>query len=326
MQLFYISNRPIVLNDTLELVNRCMTFIHEVIVVMPQAIIPKVKKNYHFKLTYLPEEEILESQDKEGLDHSTLNYLLRTKVVGNYKGLEDEFIMSDDDYRPLVPISESEFKADNKYRSYYFYDVKDWKFTVTDFDKCLHNSKNALAEYNYPTLAYASHMPQIINKALFLESAYFFSDVAQDMSLCEWTTYFNYAKANYPELFHESEPYANICWPDYPNIWPEFVKPQKALFENFYEHLYNNGDLFEGIDPVGSSENMDFDLALKLERIETFKTKHHIPYLTYRAKYLRIAIKFMNSTSPMIRRAALGVLNVAMSTKRQVMSTLSTFI
>jgi len=318
MQLFYISNRPSILNGTLELVNMCMPFIHEVLVVMPAETIPEGENKFNFNLKYIPEEELLDVDQTKNLDHSSLNYLIRTQVIRQYDGLDAEFIMSDDDFRPLVKMTESEFKLNNKYRSYYFYELSEWKFVTTDFDICLQNSKNNLSHSGMPTLAYASHMPQIINKEIFIESADHFQPYAKEMSLCEWTTYFNYAQAKYPELFHEAEPYANMSWPDYPNIWPEYVSPQEPKFENFYEHLYNKGDLFGGIDMIPTQGNLDYNRKLKQERIEAFKEKCHFPYLTYRAKYLSLAIKLMNHTSPVIRKRALNFASTIVNTKRQI--------
>jgi len=318
MQLFYISNRPKILNGTLELVDMCMPFIHEVLVVMPKENIPEQSNNYSFNLKYIPEDQLLDTSQTKDLDHSSLNYLIRTQVIREYEGLDDEFIMSDDDFRPLVQMTASEFKSDNKYRSYYFYELNAWKHVTTDFDICLLNSKNNLSQSEMPTLAYASHMPQIINKEIFIESADFFRQAAKEMSLCEWTTYFNYAQAKYPDLFHEAEPYANICWPDYPNIWPEYVTPQKAKFENFYEHLYNKGDLFGGIDEIPTLGNLEYNRKLKLDKIVSFKEKYHFPYLTYRAKYLSIAMRLMNRTSPMIRKKTLNLVSAFVNTKRQI--------
>jgi len=318
MQLFYISNRPKILNDTLELVNMCMPFIHEVLVVMPKDLIPEESKNFKFKLKYIPEDQILDSEQTKDLDHSSLNYLIRKEVICNYEGLDFEFIMSDDDFRPLVPFGETEFKINNKYRSYYFYDLNKWKYVTTDFDICLKNSKERLKESAMPTLAYASHMPQIINKEIFKESADYFSAHSAHMSLCEWTTYFNYAQEKYPELFFEPEPYANICWPDYPNIWPEYVSPQTPKFENYYEHLYNKGDLFGGIDQVPTEANLEYNRNKKLSKIEEFKKKNHFPYLTNRPKFLCLGIKLMNRTSPSIRKATMDVTSSMLNTTRQI--------
>lgn len=318
MQLFYISNKPNVLNRTLDLVEQCMSFIDNVVVVVPSKLIPQVKSSYRFKLNVVPEENFLEPGIKDRLDHSSLNYLIRSNVVLNYEGIEDEFIMSDDDYRPLVKIDESKFKSDNKYRSYFFYDLKEWKHKITPFDKCLQNSQACLSEAELPTMAYSSHMPQIINKEIFKECIDFFKDKAKDQSLCEWSTYFNYAHTKYPGKFHKPEPYANIGWPDYPNIWKEYVKPQEPFFENYYDHLYNHGDLFEGIDEVEESNNLEEIKSLKLERIRLFKEKSHIPYLTYRPKYIRDTIKFVNKTNPLIRRQVLNSMKMMVYTKRQI--------
>lgn len=317
MQLFYISNRPNILKGTLELVEQCMPFIREVLVVMPKDVIPKTPSNFSFSLTYLPEEELLDSCDTDNLDHSTLNYLIRTSAVRKYKGFEKEFIMSDDDFRPLLPMTISEFKSEIQYRSYYFYELGAWKYVSTDFDICLRNTKNCLLESNMPTLAYSSHMPQIINRDIFLECADFFHDQSKEMSLCEWSTYFNYAQTKYPALFEEAEPYANICWPDYPNIWPEYVSPQEPKFENFYEHLYNDGDLFGELDLIPTPGNYEYSRKMKLEKISEFKEKCYFPYLTYRAKYLSTAIRLINKTNPLLRRMVLNSLKGILTVKRQ---------
>ena len=318
MQLFYISNKPVVLNGTLDLVEKCMDFIHEVIVVVPTELMPQVKINFRFKLHILPEEEFIDASAKAGLDHSSLNYQIRTNVLLKYNGLEDEFIMSDDDYRPLIKFDMSKFKSEDKYRSYYFYDLKKWKHKITPFDHCLQNSLGCLSDAGMPTMAYASHMPQLINKKIFKESIQFFMNKSKVMSLCEWSTYFNYAHTKYPALFHKPEPYANICWPDYPNIWKRYVEPQDPFFENYYEHLYNDGDLFEQIDEVVGTRNLEANRSIKLERIRLFQAENHIPYMSYRAKYISNAIKFFNRSSPFIRKQVLITLKMMLYTKRQI--------
>jgi len=249
MQIVYISNRPDRLIETIAHVNEFMPFITEGIIIGPdsqQAKYGNLESRIEF--TFISEEEILgdEYSAFQNLDHQKRNFLLRTEMA-RHPVIKDEFIMSDDDARPLKSISLQYFKQDERYHSYYYYDLAEWHYGFNEFDVGQQNTCQVLKYYDLPHLSYASHMPQIINRGVFLEMAKELSAISQDYAVCEWSTYFNYAQSKYPEQFHKTQTFQTLCWPDFPTSWPHYVKPEAYCFENFTPSLYETDQPFSGI-------------------------------------------------------------------------------
>ena len=250
MQIVYISNRPEILLETLKHVALFMPFIDRALVLVPHALVTRFNiENPKVPLTVIAESAILtdlELSSLTKLDHQRRNYLLRTKLVANNL-IDDQFIMSDDDSRALKPVQQTRFVEHEKHHSYYFYDMAEWPSSQTEFDAGQHSTFALLQYHNLPHLSYASHMPQIIDKQLFLTAAEFFKDFSQDHPLCEWSSYFNYAATRHPDRFHAPRPYLTLCWPEHPLAWEQQVRQTEYLFENYTPSCYQRSGPFAGI-------------------------------------------------------------------------------
>lgn len=259
MQIVYISNRPAQLIETIAYVEHYMSFITDGIIIHPQAQhadFSNIKSSISF--VTISEDEILGEKYNsfQHLDHQKKNFLLRTETA-RHAAIKSEFIMSDDDARPMKSITLDHYKQSGRYHSYYFYDLEDWRFGFNEFDVGQQNTCQVLKYFGLPHLSYASHMPQIINRDIFLEMAEVFSNVSQDYAVCEWSTYFNYAQSKYPEKFHQPVPFQTLCWPDFPTSWPHAVRPETYYFENFTADLYSIGQPFTGISTCFSTQYQD---------------------------------------------------------------------
>lgn len=241
MQIVYISNRPSIFAETVEHVALFMEFIESVVVCVPdqlQAGFEAIQSK--LPISVIPESQIFEESERANLpllDHQRRNYLLRTQLTRSDK-VDDRFIMSDDDARPLKPIDIETFIKEGRYRRYYFYDLAEWDNNQTEFDAGQIATFAVLNIEGLPHLSYASHMPQVIDKNLFIQAADFFSDHKDNHPLCEWSTYFNYAGYRYLDRFHTPEAYLTLCWPEHPLAWTCFVKPTNFCFENVTPALY----------------------------------------------------------------------------------------
>ena len=247
MQIVYISNRPTTFAETLRHVALFMEFIDEVLVCVPdhqQAEFESIQASQ--AISVLSESEILgnsELAELPNLDHQRRNYLLRTRLVRS-ESINDQFIMSDDDARPLKPITVETFIKNNLYRRYFFYDLAHWNNNQTEFDAGQIATYAVLNYENLPHLSYASHMPQVIDRSMFTEAADFFAGHQQNHPLCEWSTYFNFAASQHPEKFHDAEAYITLCWPEHPLSWKLYTSPNGFAFENHTQSLYTKDKVF----------------------------------------------------------------------------------
>jgi len=250
MQIVYISNRAHIARETLVYVENLMPFITEAVFVCPGSQV----KAFHFD-SRIPVRAIDEAlvlgrklnRFRDSTDHVFKNCLLRLSLA-HVSEIHDEFIMSDDDNRPLVAIPFSFYKSSNKYFAYYFYDLKKWPMREKDFDLGQHKTCEILMEKGCSTLSYSAHMPQIINKQLLGEVASVFKDsLDKGMQLEEWNAYFNYGQTVYPEMFHSPKPFKTLCWPLFPSDWDYDVRPDEFCFENFYPMLYENSLIFSDL-------------------------------------------------------------------------------
>lgn len=256
MQVVYISNRPNIFAETLQFVSLFMPFVDKAIVCVPDA-----QKHQFLKIhTTLALEVVTESSvltDKEAanfsnIDHQRRNYLLRSKLVQSSM-IDAQFIMSDDDARPLKPISIETFIQNGRYRRYYFYDLASWDNNQTEFDAGQISTYAVLNFENLEHLSYASHMPQIIDRDLFNEASTFFHSHSTQQPLCEWSTYFNFAANKYPERFQPAEAFVTLCWPEHPLSWQYYVEPAGYSFENYTPLLYQNEGSFKNLSSVAKS-------------------------------------------------------------------------
>jgi hypothetical protein len=264
VQIVYISNRPDVLNDTLRQIDRFCRFIDRAVIACPDSCRSQIDTPARINTIFVSDKHLLNSIDKK-LDHQSRNFHLRRALVGS-DVIDDEFIMSDDDARPIRPLEKSLFMKNSKYQNYYFYDLEHWPRCGTEFDQGQISTFAALKACGYETRAYASHMPQIINRDIYLQATERFNELSQGAPLCEWSVYFNFARGHYPDQFAEPSPFVTLCWPDLPHTWPLFVQPGTPCFENYYAHFYHRGGIFYGLEPCPDMETWENSLIKKLRR------------------------------------------------------------
>ena len=88
----------------------------------------------------------------------------------------------------------------------------------------------------------------------------------------EWSSYFNYAQAKYSDLI-VSKPYVTMCWPGMHSDWKMRIKPNEYLFENYYDFLYKDGNIFDGFSEV-YSEKTEEENALKIQKYTEYVNEY----------------------------------------------------
>jgi hypothetical protein len=166
-------------------------------------------------------------------DHQERNSLLR-KVLYNCGFVHDNFLALDDDCIAVSKIIEEDFIECGQYKSYYFYDAKDYWLGAlpkpTSFDVGLWRTICYLERCGYESRLYNSHQPQVINKAIALD----IYDRVAPLKLDEWSSYFNIAKHLYPHIFLDVF-YVTAGWPANFDSWLPKSAPGNLLFYNDYE-------------------------------------------------------------------------------------------
>lgn len=279
--------------NALPFYDRFMTFITEIVICCPDKNVEELKEKYKGRLTlkFLTDSEVLAGHELPE-DHSTRNFFLRCLILQK-DIIDDVFIMTDDDYRPLRNITIDDFIQDGRYLAYYCYDLNKWlgKYgNYTSFDLCMARSREFLKEHNYPTMMYSSHQMQIIDKRIFNQMTTQYPDINLK-GLCEWCSYFNYAVKNYPDMF-KPVLYVAMCWPGERSNWDVYQQPTKFLFENFYSLLYKPNHIFadysteyhENIQDEDVEKVMLFsrDLQRQAEGNQVYKSYKEAYWLQYR--------------------------------------------
>lgn len=274
MQIVYLSARPDVFVETLAHVAKLMPFVDDVVVCVPGALRGRFEEkgggDTGLQVTVVDDETIAPGVDLQALAHSRRNFMLRARLaMSEAVPLADEYIMSDDDARPLRPLTPAAFKTeDGAYRSYYFYELGQWRKGDTSFDDSQLHALLVLQHLGITKpLAYGSHMPQLINRSLYREVCERVADQSAKYPLCEWSTYGNLGRLLSPEIFAEPDPYVTLCWPQYPSEWPRQVVPDHYLFENFHAELYSANGLFAGLATgISTVEQAEADALEKVVR------------------------------------------------------------
>ncbi len=263
MQIVYLSNRPELLPETLGHVKHFAPFIDDVVVVTPEqtsSAMADACSSVELSATVVSDEEATgwTSRQIADLDHSTRNYRLRAAAV-HHDVIDDVFIMSDDDARPLVPITEADFIAEvGQHRRYYFHSLAQWRHDVTDFDKIMLNTLVLLRQRGVPDPhCYASHMPQIVDKALYNAVTAAVADEVTEYAPDEWSTYFTIGEHLNPDRFADPEPFVTLGWPQYPGEWTLETVPPRHVFENFYPELYEPGGMYDGLPTDCQPDTVD---------------------------------------------------------------------
>ena len=247
MQIVFLSARPAVLEVTLGFVRAHLPFIERFLVVTPASLEPGMRA---LGLDVVTDQELLAGEGPS--DHAVRNYALRT-ALARCPAVEEVFLSSDDDYRPLVPLDVTTFVRDGRHRRYTCGWLDDWEQRGTAFDRSQLAMRQVLGLHGWPRLAYTSHMPQLIDKRLYGEVAGLLAAAAAVAPLDEWSGYFNVAGHLHPERFEDPEPYLTLGWPEDLSTWQPTLEPAALQFENHHPQHYAAGEVFEGIDPADTS-------------------------------------------------------------------------
>lgn len=248
MQIVFISIRPDVLTETMKYIENLVSFIQQALIVAPESLIPQFRFESRLRIRFISDEALL-GKDRDlfrQADHQMRNWLLRMALAES-PFVDDEFIMADDDNRPMVDIPLEFYKENGKYNSYYYHRLENWNRWESRYDLGQHNSLEALKQRNLPTLSFSSHIPQIINKSFLKTVGQEFSHIATMNSLDEWSIYFNFCQKSFPQSFNEPRVFKTLAWPALPSDWPFEVQPAGFFFENFYGDLYGKNMIFEGL-------------------------------------------------------------------------------
>lgn len=245
-QVVFLSARPAPILATLPYVEEFMPFITELVVCCPDDMADFLKSKYtgRLKLTTVTDDQLLAGRNLPP-DHSTRNFFLRCLAM-ELDVIDDEFIMCDDDYRPLRPVTEEFFYSGGRYNGYYFSDISGWKYRIGrifSYDRCHFRTLGFLKSHGYATLQYSSHMPQIINKQWYRELINKYPDIITK-GYDEWSTYFNYIASEHPQQYR-ALPYVTLSWPNVGGNPMGVVQPE-YVFENFYISNYYAGHAFAG--------------------------------------------------------------------------------
>lgn len=266
-QMVILSARTADLLHTLPYLEACMPFIERLLVVCPQRNITELRENWQgrIQLEFYSDEELLGGEPLPE-DHTVRNFYLRCLLMDKAP-LDDVFIMSDDDYRPLVPVTQEFFLQNRRYQAYYCYDLRAWRGTqgaYTSYDRSMFRTRDFLAAHGLPTLQYSAHQPQIIDRKLYLELLAQHPDIIMQ-GLDEWSVYFNYAIAKYPAMF-AAERYCTACFPGAVSDWTLWCEPKALVFENAYALQYAENGIFAGLSETYNAERFASESAEKIRR------------------------------------------------------------
>lgn len=251
-QIAYLSNRPGVLAETLDYVSHFMPWVRQAVVMCPGSSVEPLRRAVGDgegpELVIVDEDALQTVAERTALSdsHGARNATLRQLFLERGP-LEDTFLQSDDDYRPLKPVAPSLFVQDGRILSYSFYDLAHWRRNESSYDAVQRRSYLVLSYLGAGHRCFASHMPQLIDRALFLEAFAEAAKLTASKEICEWSLPLNYGRLVAPERFGEVRTFRTMCWPQYPHEWPYAERPEDLTFENFYPELYSPGHLFAGI-------------------------------------------------------------------------------
>ncbi len=113
-QMVMLSARAEDFLRSLPFIENFMPFIKEVVLCCPDAMEAQVREAYggRLRILYLTDSVLLEGA-RLPEDHAARNIFLRTRAIG-HAIIDQVFIMSDDDYRPLREITEEIFYKEGK--------------------------------------------------------------------------------------------------------------------------------------------------------------------------------------------------------------------
>lgn len=266
LQFIFISIDLDNIKGSISSVDYHINFVKEYIIITSPELVDGFRtiKTKH-KLTIIDETTLLKeyAADFPQRDHQSKNWLLRASLL-NLSFLDEEFIMLDDDNRPIKKISIDYFiSKEGHYNAYYFYDLLNWHSSCSSYDKGQHNTQKILSDKNYELLSYSSHAPQIVNKTIFSQVIEEFFDIGLKTSIDEWSIYFNYAISKYPYLFHKKI-FQTLNWPALPTDWIYQYEPESYSFENYYSDSYiKEGENLDGLKYFKENYSIEKKLQVK---------------------------------------------------------------
>jgi hypothetical protein len=273
-QIAYLSNRPEVLAETLGHVRHFMPWLRQAVVLCPSSAQDAMRRAIGEdgpELVLVDEDALLTVAERRSLasDHQVRNAFLRGALIARGP-LDDLFLQSDDDYRPLKPVDASAFLDDGRMVVYAFYDLGLWRHSLSAFDQGQQASFVLLSYLGAPHLSYGSHMPQVLDKEMAQEAWSVAQQLTGGTRFCEWAWPINYARMMAPERFSEPRTFRTMCWPRFPHEWPYWQRPTDLAFENFYPELYAKGALFDGISTSIDLANPERQALEKISRWHAF--------------------------------------------------------
>ena len=273
LQFVFISIDPENLQGTITAIDHYMDFVDHYLVITNRSKInemEKIKSVHSVKVvdeaTILPEDSSIFSKR----DHQSKNWILRASLL-ELETLQEQFIMLDDDNRPLRKIPIEHFIERGKYNAYYFYDLDQWHYYDTEYDSGQHYTKEILHADGLELYSYSSHKPQIIDRSIFREVVQRYGEIGAVYPIDEWSIYFNYAVTRYPHLFTKKI-FDVLNWPDHPLRWEWIYIPKEFNFENYYKEIYENG-LFSAKHTLSFGEKISLkekEIAPVRDEIERF--------------------------------------------------------
>jgi hypothetical protein len=265
-QVVFLSNRPAILAETLTYVRHFSPWLTEAVVLAPRATLTALGEQPG--VTAIAEDSLLSVAEMRSTpaDHSVRNAWLR-RLLAERGPLHDVFLQSDDDYRPLRPVTADDFLDGDRLISYACHDLALWRRKESSYDAVQHATYLALSYLGGPHLNYASHQPQPIDRQLFLDAFAAGLALDPDGPFCEWSLPLNHGRLVAPERFAPPRTFRTMCWPRWPHEgWTYWRRPEDIAYENFHPELYAAGGPFHGLDTALDTENPQQQAFSKLRR------------------------------------------------------------
>lgn len=249
MQIVYLSNRPAVFAETWEHVRHFMPWVDRALVVVPPAQVRAFSAVDGVEALDECEVSGRTSAELAALDHVRRNVALRRALLAADAdvAVDDVFLLSDDDYRPIKAVERSFFGDDERDIGYSCHDLVGWPGHSTPFDEAQHVTGQVLSYLGAPRRSYGSHMPQIMRLDLWRDAFAVWDTLRDDDMVCEWGLYFNLGQHRHPDRFAPPRPYQTMCWPPHLHEWRLRERPTEFSFENHYPHFYGPGAVFDGL-------------------------------------------------------------------------------
>ena len=258
-QMVFLSVHPERLHLALQSARANLGFIDRIVVLTKPAAreaIAVVAARHFPKALVLTDDAV--AGEMLPADHQARNTWLRKRLYA-HDAIEANFLAADEDSLALRQLDRGHYQVGSLHTAYSFQDdMATWLAgspTTTSFDRGMRNTWKLLAEAACPAGAYASHMPQIVNKSLVNEIFDRFVISPDGPAYDEWSLYFNVAQQLYPRHF-ATKPYGALGWPMRPGDWLPEIEPVEPGFENYYPQNYEAAErgVFVGLNPLGDLE------------------------------------------------------------------------